>query len=170
MLMILLMPALWQVMPAFHRPLTARVPGTGCIPGWSEEVQPLRDKYLFWHNIWIDCGRPQEGYVADCMRRTRASYHYAIPRVKKNEEQIICDRIANSLLHDPNRNFWSPIRKICNKRPANCRIVDGCTDEESVAQLFALKYAELFSSVSYNNQEMQNIIDSIESHILPDIS
>jgi len=124
-------------------PQTTNRKSTGRIPGWSEEVQPLRDKSLFWHNIWIDCGRPREGYVADCMRRTRASYHYAIRRVKKNEEQIIRDRIANSLLHDPNRNFWSEIRKIRNKRPANCRIVDGCTDEESVAQLFAWKYAEL---------------------------
>ena len=144
---------------------------TGRIPGWSEEVKPLRDNSLFWHNIWIDCGRPRVGHIADCMRRTRASYHYAIRRVKKNEEQIIRNRIATSLLHDPNRNFWSEIRKIRNKRPANCRIVDGCkfTDEESVAQLFASKYAELFSSVSYNNQQMQNIIHSVESHILPDM-
>ena len=77
----------------------------------------------------------------------------------------------------PIRYFLIPIvtsglkleRFAIRERPANCRIVDGCTDEESVAQLFATKYAELFSSVSYDNQEMQNIIDSVESHILPDM-
>jgi len=26
------------------------------IPGWSERVEPLRQKSLFWHGIWIDCG------------------------------------------------------------------------------------------------------------------
>ena len=88
--------------------------------------------------------------------------------MKKNEEQIIRDRIANSLLHDPNHNFWSEIRKIRYKRSANCRIVDGCTDEESVAQMFALKYAERFNSVSYNSQEMQNIIDN-ELRNAPDL-
>jgi len=28
------------------------------IAGWSEYVQPLRDKSLFWHNLWVDNGRP----------------------------------------------------------------------------------------------------------------
>lgn len=99
------------------------------------------------------------------MRRTRASYHYAIRRVKKNEEQIIRNRIANCLLHDPTRNFWSEIRKIRNKKPANCRIVDGCANVESVAHLFASQYKELFNSVSYDSHEMQNIVDSVEKSI-----
>ena len=71
---------------------------SGRIPGWSEEVEPLHQKSLFWHQIWNDCGRPHTGIVADCMRRTRASYHYAIRCVKKHREQIIRDRIAESLL------------------------------------------------------------------------
>ena len=146
-------------------PQTTNRKTTGRIPGWSEEVEPLRDKSIFWHNIWNECGRPRDGYVADCMRRTRASYHYAIRRVKKNEEQIIRNRIANCLLHDPTRNFWSEIRKIRNKKPANCRIVDGCANVESVAHLFASQYKELFNSVSYDSHEMQNIVDSVEKSI-----
>jgi len=50
-----------------------------CIAGWSEYIKPLRDESLFWHGfIWVDCNRPKTGAVADCMRRTRAAYHYAI--------------------------------------------------------------------------------------------
>ena len=95
---------------------------SGRIPGWSEEVEPLRQKSMFWHQIWNNCGRPHTGHVADCMRRTRASYRYAIHRVKKHREQIICNRIAESLLHNSNRNFWSEIRKIRNNKN-----LDGCT-------------------------------------------
>jgi hypothetical protein len=40
-----------------------------CLPGWSEHVNSLRSKSLFWHNVWSDCGRPRNGAVADCMRR-----------------------------------------------------------------------------------------------------
>ena len=84
---------------------------TGRIPGWSEEVEPLRQKSLFWHGIWIDCGRPKNGPVADCMRRTRAAYHYAIRCVRKQEESIVRDRIAHSLLDNSRRDFWAEVKK-----------------------------------------------------------
>ena len=64
------------------------------IPGWSERVEPLRQKSLFWHGIWIDCGRPRGGAVADCMRLTRAAYHYAIRKTKREEDNIVRERIA----------------------------------------------------------------------------
>ena len=57
---------------------------SGCIPGWSEYIKPLRDKSLFWHGLWLDCNRPKTGAVADCMRRTRAACHYGIRQLKKD--------------------------------------------------------------------------------------
>ena len=81
--------------------------GTRRIPGWSERVEPLRQKSLFWHGLWVDCGRPRNGVVADCMRRTRANYdHYAVRQVKRDEDLIVKERIANALIEDPRRNFW----------------------------------------------------------------
>jgi hypothetical protein len=48
------------------------------LPGWNKHVAPLRDKSILWHDIWVGCGRPHDGLVASIMRRTRASYHYAV--------------------------------------------------------------------------------------------
>jgi len=45
----------------------------GCIPGWTEFTAPLRTNSLFWHNIWIDCGRPHNGTVADIMRKNEGA-------------------------------------------------------------------------------------------------
>jgi hypothetical protein len=59
-------------------PCSCKRQSSGRIPGWSEHVQPVRDKSLFLHNLWLECGRPKTGAVADCMRRTRAAYYYAI--------------------------------------------------------------------------------------------
>ena len=36
-------------------PLTSNRPHSGRIPSWSERVQPLREKSLFWHRMWVDC-------------------------------------------------------------------------------------------------------------------
>jgi hypothetical protein len=73
------------------------------IPGWSERIEPLREKSLFWHGIWVDCGRAKTGAVADCMRRTRAVY--IIRQVKKEEDAIVRERIAEALTEDPTRNL-----------------------------------------------------------------
>ena len=59
------------------------------VPGWMEFVHEARSKSLFWHNIWIDCGRPRTGVIADIMRRTRAAYHYAIRFVRKMKNKLL---------------------------------------------------------------------------------
>jgi len=35
---------------------------SGRIAGWSEHVQLLREKALFWHKTWLDCDRPRESW------------------------------------------------------------------------------------------------------------
>ena len=83
--------------------------------------------------MWLDCDRPRSGAVADSMRRTRAAYHYAIRRVKKNEESIVRDRIATSILCNDERNFWAEIKCIRSNKASSSRTIDGLTDVESIA-------------------------------------
>jgi len=42
---------------------------TSRMPGWNEYVAPVRRESIFWHNLWLECGRAHSGVVADCMRR-----------------------------------------------------------------------------------------------------
>ena len=118
-------------------------------------MQPLRDKSLFWHNLWLDCDRPKTGAVADCMRRTRAAYHYAIRKVKREEDKIINERLAGSLLNNSTRDFWSEIKRIRSSKSGTSRTVDGQTEAISIAKLFAVKYRDLYISAPYNVNEMQ---------------
>jgi hypothetical protein len=64
----------------------------------------------------MDCGRPRAGVVADCMRRTRAAYHYAIRKVKRDEGRIINERLADSIISNNTRDFWSEIKRIRSKK------------------------------------------------------
>ena len=123
------------------------------VPGWNERGEPKRQKSLFWHGLWVDCGCPRNGVVAHCMRRSPADNHYAVWQVKREEDVIVRDRIANALIDDPSRSFWTEVKKI---RTYNKVWVDGCTDENSIAQLFANKYSRpnLFSSVPYDAADM----------------
>ena len=82
-------------------PLTCQKQGNGRIAGWSEHVNPLKEKSLFWHRIWDSCGRPRSGHVADCMRQIRA----AIRKVKRKAEQLQREQFAQSVLTNSSRNF-----------------------------------------------------------------
>ena len=114
----------------------------GRIAGWTEYVQPVREKSLFWHGVWLQCGRPWTGGVADCMRRTHAAYHYAIRKVKRDD--IINERLADSILNNSTRDFWSEIKRIRSNGSGTSRIVDGQTESISIA-----KHSLLISSSSY---------------------
>jgi len=135
------------------------------VPGWTERVEPFRQKSLFWHGIWVDCGRPRNGVVADCMRRTRAQYHYTVRQVKRDEESIVRERIAEALIVDPTRSFWVEVKKIRNNKASGSKIVDGRTDETSIAQLFADKYRNLYSSVPFDAAEMQLLLTELDARV-----
>ena len=97
-------------------PVTSSRQASSCIPGWTEHVKPFRDKSIFWHNLWMECGRPMTGVVAESMRRTRAAYHYAIRRIKKDEDNIIRERLANCIVENKQRTFWMEIKRIRSKK------------------------------------------------------
>jgi len=55
-----------------------------------------REKSVLWHRIWVECGRPNTGPVVDVMRRTRALYHYAVRRVKRDEQVSVRQGFADA--------------------------------------------------------------------------
>ena len=140
-------------------------PGVKRIPGFTEHVQPFRDKSLLWHEIWTECGRPRTGHVADCMRRARAAYHYAIRRVKRHADDITRDRFADALMCDNTRNFWTEVKKIRTCKMSCANIVDGCSDANDIVNIFNDKYRDLYTSVSYDQDDANAIMNSIENNI-----
>ena len=67
------------------------------VPGGSEHVDPLKAKSMFWHSLWVACGRPRSEAVAGVMRRIGDSYHCAVYRVKLNKRNILNERFAESI-------------------------------------------------------------------------
>ena len=97
---------------ASHSIPTTSARGSGRVPGWVEYVEPFRQKSQFWHNIWVENGRPKTGVVSDIMRKTRAASHRAVRHVKRNEQDIINDRFASAILNNRSRDFWSEVKRI----------------------------------------------------------
>ena len=98
-------------------------------------------------NVCVNCDRPKTSDVADIMKRSRALYHYAIRRVSRNERNILNEPFADEMLHDNTSDFWSEVKRLrCNKTcPSD--MVDDFTSPCDIANFFASKYEDLYTSL-----------------------
>ena len=149
-------------------PSTSQTDGknTKVLPGWNEYVLPAREKSLLWHNIWSECGRPRDGLIADIMRRTRAAYHYAVRNIKRNNADIIKQRFASAIVENRNRDFWHELRKVNGRARDTQKTIDGHSDSEYIADMFAKKYEDLYTSVSYDETCMDALKQEIDVNIV----
>jgi hypothetical protein len=100
------------------------------------------------------------------MRRTRAAYHYAILKLKREEGKLVNERLVDSMLTDNTRDFWSEVKRIRSNKCGTSRIVDGQTDGLSIAEVFADKYKDLCTSVPYNTNEFNCIQAEVNELLL----
>jgi len=84
------------------------------------------------------------------MRRTRAAYHYAVRFIKQN---IVKQRFASAIVENRSRDFWCEVKKVRGGKGDIQRTVDGHTQNDFIADLFANIYEDLYTSVRYNQTE-----------------
>ena len=130
-----------------------------------DSIQPLKDKSLFWHNIWVDMGRPHEGIVAHIRRSTRASYHRAIRQALKDGNNIVKNKLADSILRNNSRDFWKEIKKFKRRRRNFPTVVDNLNQPDEIVSVFANSYKSLFSSVTPSTENMTKLRSDIDNQL-----
>ena len=67
------------------------------VAGWNEFVREHRDNAMYWHQYWLDQGRPPDGNIALNRRLSRARYHCAVRFVNKEKHNIRSSRMAEAI-------------------------------------------------------------------------
>ena len=135
------------------------------ISGWNEYVREHREASIFWHQIWKDCGSPRNGPVADVMRRTRAKYHRSVKWTQRHQNDIKKKNMAESILANNTRDFWSEVRKASSNHNVPVKVIDDVYGDEEISNYFASKYEDLYSSVSYSHTDMFDVVSTINARI-----
>ncbi len=94
-------------------------------------------------------------------------FEYQCKEIKAIQKQITQHRnekMANAVASNASRNLWDEIRKMDSGTPT-ANIVDGRTECDDIANVFATKYKTLYNSVGYNVAELHEVIDTIEHDI-----
>ena len=74
------------------------------------------------------------------MRRSRLSFKYALRQCKQNEDSIRADEYAKSLMDKDMASFWKSIRKSNNVRVPLPSMIDGCTGDKNIADMWQDHY------------------------------
>ena len=116
------------------------------LPGWNEYAKPLREKAIFWHNLWKDNGKPDSGIITDIMRSTRKKYHKQVKELKRNQRQYRYNRLAEAVVNGNGRDLWTEIKKMDGTQ-STANTMDGKSAPHEIAQLFSDKYKSIYNSV-----------------------
>ena len=138
------------------------------MPYWNIEIKPLRQDSLWWHWLWIECGKPQTGVVANIMRSTRAKYHKAVKNLKYAANKKRMNRMAEHISNNNTRDLFKEVRKVnCNNHCVSTN-VDGANTSDGIADVFRTKYYDLFHKVPTSVEEMSSLKKDIEGKIAED--
>ena len=70
------------------------------------------------------------------------------------------------MLVDNTRDFWSDVKRLRSNKTCPSNMVHDFTSLRDIANFFASKYQELYTSVKFDNAEMDVIMGDIESSVL----
>jgi len=70
------------------------------------------------------------------------------------------------MLGNKSRDFWAEVRKMTGKSAETSTTVDGVSEPDKIAELFASKYQTLYSSVAYSTSDMDRIKHCIHTVLL----
>ena len=66
--------------------------------------------------------------------------------------------MVKAISENNSRQLWTEVRKIRNKNSSSINCIDDITGNSCIAELFSKKYDELYNSVSYEEQEMNDLM------------
>ena len=120
---------------------------------------------MLWHDIWLQCGRPRNGFVSDIRRSSRAKYHYELKLLQRNDKLLRKKRMCELIQLNDNRDLWWEIKKLKPTAMVSTSILDGFNNDADIANCLRSKYEKLYNSVPTADEEMKSIKRSLKNDI-----
>ena len=138
---------------------------TDIVAGWNDYVSDHRKNALFWHQYWLDQGRPSQGQIALIRRRTRAKYHYAVRFVNKEKNRIRSDKMAEAIANNKDRDLWQEVKQIRQTNKSVPNIMDDVVGSDNIISLLTNKYKNLYNSVGFDMDDLELLSSNINDKI-----
>ena len=133
------------------------------VPGWTDYVQDshvaAREAFLTWRTA----GKPKQGPIFECMKRTKSLFKYALRHCRCSEAQVRADSIAASMSTNNYYDFWKKVKTTQQFNILNPTEIDGISGDENISHLWAQHYEAIFANKEYCKTELDEISSSFKN-------
>ena len=128
--------------------------------GWNKYVRYHKDRSIFWNRVWIQAGRPDNGYLFVARKEARKKYHESIKFIMKNKDKIIRENVAEALTGKSFHLFWNELKKLRNNKSIRPAVIDDNVGDAKIANGFKSKYEDVYNEFKdFNNNK--SLLDDI---------
>ena len=133
------------------------------IPGWHEYVQEHHAHARDCYKQWRIRGSPRNDLFHYNMYMSRIRFKNALKTCKRNEKQIINDKIAQKFTDKDNIGFWKEINKLNNKKSNLPNNVGGEVGKEKITKLWRDHFKCILTDVNRDFIPDTDILDYNEN-------
>ena len=135
------------------------------LPYWNEKVKPIKDKSIFWGHLWNQNGRPTDGCVYNIYKGVKRKYHQAVSQIKKEENQLRRQRMAECISQNRTRDLWTELRRVSPSANQQTNSIDGMATPQEICEAFANKYRTILNSVPSSSVKMSAVKEMTDNLI-----
>ena len=119
-------------------------------PGFNEHVKDLHDTARKRFKAWREANKPRDTnnpFFRE-MNSSRARFKLALRYIKRHENQMRQEAIANALCDDSDGNFWKEIKKLTPNNVPLPTSIDNATGKKEVTDFWKTHFDQLLNCVS----------------------
>ena len=134
------------------------------IPGWTDSVQPYKERSIFWKAVWESAGRPIDTELHRVMKHTRNQFHYAVRKVKRHEAEIRRNKFIDACLNNKVSDILQEIKATRSKNTQVPSVIDGFNTSEDIANNFRDIYSNIYNTHN-DRAELDEFIEENNNNI-----
>ena len=156
----------YQCIPLSANPRKKKGPVSQPLPGWHENIAPLKSDSLFWHSVWLSAGKPSTGSLQQIMVHCRRKYHHAVKLAKRHLSRVK----SEALIAAAEAGDINLLRELKKHLPGKVKgqvmpeCVEGKVTPDSILEKFKDCYKSLYNSAG-SEKGMHLIKSQVDSLI-----
>ena len=127
------------------------------VAGWTEQVQSLKDKSIFWTRIWVENGCPSSGILHEIKAKAKRDYKRASRSVIRKQNKLVSQRMGTAIANGNNRDLWGEVKRMQTASTSRPLVIDDAYGTDDICSLFKAQYSQLYNSVSYDEKDFEHI-------------
>ena len=127
-------------------------------PGWHIVVAEHHVAARVAFKRWNDSGRPRQGSLFEEKKVSNAKFKCAVRSVKRQENTMRADSLANKLHSKDLYDFWKEVKVMNNSKTSLPASIEGACGPAEIAEVWREHYFKLFNCVNGGSVTLLTIL------------